>query len=165
MNGRMLLLTAFGLGRLRPGPGTWGSLLPIVFVSLLIATAQPFWLTNLAIALLGLLFAVACLRFGTAAEQEAGAKDPQFIVADEVAGQCLPLLLLPLVTGNEAWSHNLPALGIAFITFRGFDIAKPWPIRQLQRGRGGLGILIDDIVAGLFAAIVTQMVVRVALRG
>lgn len=161
----MLLLTAFGLGRLHPGPGTWGSLLPIVFVALLLANGQPLWLTNVAVALLGLLFAVACLRFGAAAEQAIAAKDPQFIVADEVAGQCLPLLLLPLAPGNDAWSHNLPALGIAFITFRAFDIAKPWPIRGLQRVRGGLGILIDDLVAGFFAAMMTQAVVRVALRG
>ena len=73
------------------------------------------------------------------------------------------LLLLPLVPGNDAWSHNLPALGFAFIAFRGFDIAKPWPIRGLQRFGGGLGILIDDLAAGALAAIVTQLLVRIAL--
>ncbi len=107
-------------------------------------------------------FGLACLRQGAAAEAVFGRKDPSNAVADEVAGQCIPLMFLP------SWSLSTPdhaavTLVIAFLAFRAMDILKPWPAYRLQKIPGGLGILIDDLVAGVYAAIFVQLFVRIAM--
>lgn len=107
-------------------------------------------------------FSIACLRQGAAAEAVFGRKDPANAVADEVAGQCVPLMFLP------SWSlstpdHALVTLVVAFLAFRTMDILKPWPAYRLQRIPGGFGILIDDLVAGVYAAILVQLIVRLAM--
>jgi phosphatidylglycerophosphatase A len=71
-----------------------------------------------------------------------GTKDPQFVVIDEVAGQLLALVAVPL-----AWKSFLAA----FILFRAFDIVKPAPVRQLEALPEGAGIVLDDVAAGLYA--------------
>jgi phosphatidylglycerophosphatase A len=159
------LLTVFGLGLLRPAPGTWGSL-PAAGAALALAClALPAWMITAIVALLGLLFAVACLRFGGAGEAIFGRKDPSQIVADEMAGQAIPLLFLPWRLDGDGLGWNALLALTAFVSFRVFDIAKPPPIRGLQRIPGGLGILIDDLLAGLFALVVTQLLARLIWPG
>ena len=172
MNVHIALLTCFGLGKLRPAPGTWGSL-PAVAIALLCV-----WLfdaggadyhgtnhANITIALFGLAFAIACVKFGAEGESRLGGKDAQSIVADEVAGQSIALLVLPwrsfLETGAIAW--NLSLALIAFLAFRAMDILKPPPARSMQSIRGGMGILIDDVIAGIYALAITQLVARLLL--
>ena len=75
-------------------------------------------------------------------------KDPQFVVIDEVAGQLITLIAAPV-----SWKSLL----LGFILFRGFDIVKPPPIRQLERLPQGAGIVLDDVAAGLFALAVMQV--------
>jgi phosphatidylglycerophosphatase A len=164
-----LLLTGFGMGHLKPAPGTWGSALPAALAWLFAwMLSTDGWserddlMLNAAIALFGLLFAIACLRFGRHAEAAFGSKDPQVVVADEVAGQCLAMLLIPW-SALDTMEAKLLALFIAFAAFRAFDIIKPPPIMRLQRLPGGVGILADDLVAGAFAFAVTQAVVRIGL--
>jgi phosphatidylglycerophosphatase A len=176
MNLRLALLTVFGLGRLRPAPGTWGSL-PAVVVALLCV-----WLfdpgagapeggdhgtiyANITIALLGLAFAIACLKFGAEGEARFGGKDAQAIVADEVAGQSIALLALPWRSFSDAGAMgwNLSLAVIAFVAFRGMDIAKPPPARAMQSMRGGLGIVIDDVIAGIYALMISQVIARLLL--
>ena len=70
------------------------------------------------------------------------AKTPGFVVIDEVAGQLFALIAIP-----ADWKHAL----LAFLLFRLLDITKPWPIRRLERLQGGLGIMLDDVAAGLLA--------------
>jgi phosphatidylglycerophosphatase A len=122
--------------------------------------ALPGWQINAALALLGAAFAIGCVRFGAAAERVYGKKDPGRVVADEVAGQSLTLLFLPWPAGAAGRAALIAA--IAFLFFRICDIAKPWPAHRLQRLTGGWGILIDDLVAGVYAALATQVVVRIA---
>lgn len=86
-------------------------------------------------------------------ERLAGKKDPGKVVIDEVAGQYLALIALPFVSVTSAW----PLLVLAFILFRFFDIVKPYPARRMESLQGGLGIMADDIVAGLYAAIVVAI--------
>jgi phosphatidylglycerophosphatase A len=108
------------------------------------------------------LFSFACVRYGDAAEARFGKKDPGLICADETAGQCLPLLLLPahvLDTPGAAASTLL----LAFLSFRLLDILKPWPAFQLQKVPAGWGVLLDDLAAGVQAAIVVQVVTRLAV--
>ena len=80
-----------------------------------------------------------------------GGKDPQFVVIDEVAGQLIALIAVPL-----AWKTFLAG----FILFRVFDIIKPPPVRQLERLPEGTGIVLDDVAAGIYALIVMQILLR-----
>jgi phosphatidylglycerophosphatase A len=123
------------------------------------------WVANVSLVLLGAAFGVACVRFGGLAEDRYRTKDPRQVVADETAGQCVALLLLPWrdVAETGSWPWNLTLAAAAFAAFRLFDIAKPPPIRGLQRVAGGGGILIDDLVAGLYALVVVQIVARFIL--
>jgi phosphatidylglycerophosphatase A len=77
--------------------------------------------------------------------------DPQFVVIDEVAGQLITLIAAP-----TSWKSLL----LGFILFRGFDIVKPPPVRQLERLPNGTGIVLDDVAAGLLALAVMQTVLH-----
>ena len=142
--------TFFGVGYLKPGPGTWGS---VAAVLLWAAAAGGFHLSRhgllLALAIgiaLSLLFGVPA---ATIVERECGRHDPGFVVIDEVAGQWIALLLSP-----ADWRHGLIALAL----FRLFDIVKPFPVRGFERLPGGWGIVFDDVAAGLYALIVASIV-------
>ena len=122
-------------------PGTWGSLaaLPCAWV------IRSMWgVAGLAIAAV-ILFAVGCWAAGTLAKTS-GAKDPGAIVIDEVAAHWLVLLPVPLDPMSYA---------AAFLLFRIFDIWKPWPVGLADRRvPGGLGIMIDDLLAAVYAVLV-----------
>jgi phosphatidylglycerophosphatase A len=98
------------------------------------------------------LFFIATVAAGTwaaeRAEQLLGGKDPGAIVIDEVAGMTLSVLLLPLTA---------PVLLAGFVLFRIFDIVKPFPARDSQRLTGGLGVMIDDLIAGVYALAVLSL--------
>lgn len=149
------LLTTFGLGHLRPAPGTWGSLPPVVLVGLLYAAHSPAWVVNLALAVILVLFSLACVIYGDAAEAHFNRKDPSSICADETAGQCLPLLFLPASMLLTPARLAVTLVG-AFLLFRILDILKPWPARGLQKLPAGWGVLIDDLVVGLMALALVQ---------
>lgn len=167
------LITTFGLGYRRPASGTWGSLPPVVLAAIVLALApdtsfalgSKVWFAyHSAMILVFVIFSFACIRDGEAAEARFGKKDPGQVVADETAGQCLPLMFLP-VTAVTGWPALLSTLALAFLSFRILDIVKPWPARQLQRIPGGWGILIDDLFAGLYAMIIVQVVTRMGWIG
>jgi phosphatidylglycerophosphatase A len=139
-----LIATWGGSGLLRPAPGTWGSLAALPFGYALMSLTGPFGL----IAGILLSFIIGIWAAGSV-ERRTGDKDGGYIVIDEVSGQWLALL--PALA--SPWLI-LPA----FLFFRLFDIAKPWPCFQLQSIGGGLGVMIDDIVAGLYAALATALV-------
>ena len=165
MKFRLAMLHVFGLGHAPIASGTFGSLPPVVLALLLVQLAQPHWLVNLSLVLMGVVFSIACVRFGGLAEITWGRKDPGQVVADEVAGQCVALLALPWATPGDpnALVRNL-ILGItAFLAFRFFDILKPPPARNLERLKGGFGILVDDLITGAMALVVMQVFSRVLL--
>ena len=141
-----LLATWFGAGRLPFAPGTWGSLAAVPFAAVLQWLGGPWAIAGAAF----LLFFVglwASLRYVKAT----GRKDPQDIVIDEVVGQWIALILAPI---------SLEGVLLAVVLFRAFDIVKPWPIRWIERRwPGPLGVMLDDVVAGL-AALVVMAVVR-----
>lgn len=152
------MTSAMGLGHLRPAPGTWGSLPPVGIALLLAMAGTDPRMIDMALAAVGIVFGLACLVWGETAERQYGKKDPGAVVADEVAGQSLALLWLPW-SGNNA--RIIATCAIAFFAFRFFDIVKPPPARGWQRLPGGLGILIDDLVAGFYALVATHILVRV----
>jgi phosphatidylglycerophosphatase A len=162
-------LSVFGLGFLRPAPGTWGSLpTPVVVAALLLAGA-PWWaVTGVSVAMLA-LSSGACFAFGGYAEQRFGRKDASEVVCDETAGVSLLLLYVPgavasrCAVADSGWLEALlwTALiaGGAFVLFRIADIIKPWPARTLERLPRGVGVLVDDLVAGVYAGVAWWIVV------
>ena len=151
----MLTATFFGIGRMRPGPGTWGSAAAVLLWAG-IAYLLPFWLRMPAAVALGMLVILAGIPAATNVVRATGIKDPQFVVIDEVAGQIIALIAVPL-----AWKTFLAG----FILFRGFDILKPPPVRQLEALPEGTGIMLDDIAAGLYALLVMQLLLHFGLLG
>jgi phosphatidylglycerophosphatase A len=145
-----LAATFFGAGRLKPGPGTWGSLATVILWKLAssrIPVASRTWATIVAAAAVTLIGIPAATRVARAS----GLKDPKFVVIDEVAGQLVTLIAVPL-----AWKTFLAGL----ILFRVFDIWKPFPIRRLERLPEGTGIVLDDLGAGLYALAVMHLLLR-----
>jgi phosphatidylglycerophosphatase A len=145
-----LVATLFGIGRLRPGPGSWGSAATILLWWLASRWIAPGW-QSLAAGLLALMAIAVGIPAATRVSRASGLKDPQFVVIDEVAGQLITMLAVPL-----SWKSVL----LGFILFRGFDIAKPPPVRQLERLPEGLGIVIDDVGAGFYGLAVMQILLR-----
>mgnify|MGYP000102334910 FL=1 len=149
-----LLASGLGVGLSPVAPGTMGSLLGIVcFYPLLSISASLQWL----------IWFVACaVAIGSAerAGKAWGVIDHPAIVIDEVVGVWLAVLIpLSLLT----FSVSLPLLGVgAFLTFRLFDIVKPWPVNVLERRLpGGWGVVLDDLAAGAMAGIMMTLALLV----
>lgn len=142
--------TFFGIGYLPGGPGTWAAL---ATTAIWYVAARAVHAGESALVIGTLIAAVVVTLIGipTAGivERESGKQDPGFVVIDEVAGQLTALLFTPLDIG-----HALLALAL----FRVFDILKPPPVRQLERLHGGLGIMLDDVAAGLYALLLGLVV-------
>jgi phosphatidylglycerophosphatase A len=169
MQNSLPLLTVFGLGHLRPASGTWGSLPPpliaagLVFLHLDPAHQQTgSWIFRGVMIALVIGFSWSCIALGDAGEARWG-KDPSRIVADETAGQALTLLFLPAWCFQDR-GRALLYLLIAFVAFRVCDVLKPWPANSLQRVRGGWGVLLDDLVAGAYAGLLTLAFAKIAAR-
>jgi phosphatidylglycerophosphatase A len=143
------LSTFFGAGYLKPGPGTYGS---VAAVLLWYAAAHAFSPSRTTLAIATALAAILITAIGipasTITAREAArlelpkAKDPGFVVIDEVAGQ-----LFALILATPDWRHA----ALDLVLFRLFDIWKPWPIRRLEALPTGTGIMLDDVAAGLLA--------------
>jgi phosphatidylglycerophosphatase A len=148
-----LVATFFGIGRLRPGPGTWGSLAAVLIWLGLSRFIEPAWQT---LTLAGLVVVAVAIGIpaATASAKASGVKDPQFVVIDEVAGQWITLFFAPV-----SWKTLLAG----FILFRGFDIVKPPPVRQLEKLPSGTGIVLDDVAAGVYALAVMQLLLHLRI--
>ena len=144
---KKFLTSCFGLGLLPVAPGTFGSLPPVVlYMTLRYLSSDTVCIGAMVVCLLaGLAITVICSPAVIAAT---GKKDPGQIVSDEVAGQSVALLGVCLIGPKEIC---LPAAA-AFGLFRLFDITKPWPCRRLEKLPAGIGIVADDIAAGIYAA-------------
>jgi len=136
-----LTATFFGVGRLRPGPGTWGSAATVLLWAAIAYTILPALRTPLNVVLAAGVTLIG-IPAATRVARASASKDPQFVVIDEVAGQLIALIAVPL-----EWKSFLAG----FILFRAFDIVKPPPVRQLEALPEGAGIVFDDVAAGLYA--------------
>ena len=134
----------FGSGLAPFAPGTFGSLVGLAFALALAPLGLAWNLAAVAVAVLGGIW--IC---GESARR-LGVHDHPAIVWDEVAGMMIAMLAAP-----DAWWGAL----LAFALFRFFDILKPWPIREIDHGLGGgAGIMLDDVLAGIFAALGLMLV-------
>jgi phosphatidylglycerophosphatase A len=159
----LAIATALGLGYLPKAPGTWGSLGGVA-ISLGVAwitsrtmlqhvnmeRTASFWTVDLQPSnvdyIVVVLIAILGVYVAGQAAKYAGKKDPQFVVIDEVSGQMIAYFS-PFTLLN--WKSFL----LGFILFRVFDIWKPFPARQAESLPGGLGIMADDWIAGIYAAL------------
>jgi phosphatidylglycerophosphatase A len=148
-----IVATFFGVGHLKPGPGTWGSLVTVLLWALAssrIPAQDRAWATVLA----ALVITLVGIPAATKVSRASGVKDPQFVVIDEVAGQLIALIAVPL-----AWKTFL----VGFILFRVFDMWKPFPIGQLERLPEGTGIVVDDLGAGVYALVLMHLMLHFGL--
>ena len=150
-----LVATFFGVGRVRPGPGTWGSAMAVLLWAA-VASKLPPVLRTPVLSVLAVAVMLIGIPAATRVARAYGVKDPQFVVIDEVAGQLIALIAVPL-----AWKTLLTG----FILFRVFDIVKPTPVRQLEKLPDGTGIMLDDVAAGLYALAVMQLLLHSRLLG
>ncbi|HEX7485166.1 MAG TPA: phosphatidylglycerophosphatase A, partial [Vicinamibacterales bacterium] len=133
-----ILLATFGyVGHFPIAPGTAGSAAALLLYAALRLVGSP---VVVDVAVILVLFAAGCWA-GTVAEAHYGRTDPGYVVLDEVIGTLLTLLFVPVT-----WVGVI----VGFLLFRGFDIVKPFPARQCERLHGGLGIMSDDAVAGVY---------------
>ena len=132
-----LISTGFGVGKLPYAPGTWGSALAVILA----------WPIQVYLGRGGLMVAIlVVIPLGIWAANEAekaiAKDDPGEIIVDEIAGQWITVLFLP---------PDLVLYFLGFVVFRVFDIFKPWPVDHFDKhGAGGMGIMQDDIAAGLY---------------
>ena len=144
------ITTFFGVGKLRPAPGTWGSAAAVALAVLVHELGAPLLVP------LGFVLATL-LGFWAVPRAIAGRanKDPSEIVIDEVAGQWLAMCftVLPLWRHGVSMLDAWPAYVVPFALFRLFDIWKPWLVGRADRRGDGAGVMLDDLWAGLFAGI------------
>jgi phosphatidylglycerophosphatase A len=146
----MAVATGCGLGYLPKAPGTWGTLLALPIHYLISHLPLQYYFTAIAIIII-----VAILSAG-GAEKILDKPDPGIVVIDEVAGMLIAMIAIP--ANPIAWL-------LAFILFRIFDILKPFPVNFFdQRFHGGIGIVLDDLMAGVYALASLQLLLLLAAR-
>jgi phosphatidylglycerophosphatase A len=143
------LATGGGIGLIPGAPGTYAAAATTV-IYYLVYRIQFRIRPELHISAICLITAIGIFA-AAEASRRLGKEDPSPVVIDEVAGQLVALLILPV---------NLPNLAAAFFLFRLFDIWKPFPIRRLEPLPNGVGIMADDLLAGIYANILLQAVNR-----
>ncbi|MCA1774464.1 MAG: phosphatidylglycerophosphatase A [Loktanella sp.] len=145
-----LVATFFYVGYLKPAPGTWGSLAALPVALVILWTTGPYGLLFMSIVAFG-------AGYWATVQQTRGQADhdPSEIVIDEVAGQWIALLPVAFGAANNDMSYLAlwPGWIAAFVLFRLFDITKPWIIGWADRRNDAMGVMLDDVIAGVFAAI------------
>ncbi len=143
------MASGFGVGWLPVAPGTWGAAEAILLLVPFMWFNIPPSVFTLFLSLLIILFTWIGVKSVDYLQKEWG-EDPKQVVIDEMIGVWIAILGLPLT------SFNLIA---GFILFRFFDIAKPLGVRQLESIEGGWGVMLDDVLAGVYANVVLQMII------
>jgi phosphatidylglycerophosphatase A len=141
-----IAIATVGVGFIPLAPGTWGSLVGVL-IFLLYTGINAF--SNYS-TIAWIVFIILVCAIGIFASQQAerifDEEDPQRVVVDEVAGQLIAYSSVAVID----WKHLL----VGFVLFRLFDIWKPYPINKLQDLHGGFGVMADDILAGIYAAMI-----------
>jgi len=172
---RKLIVTGLGTGYL-PVSGTWGSLVTVaIYLGVAFGLALAYagttcmkcaapgfiWpILQWVMVAVAVLASVACVALGDFTERTWKKKDPKQCTIDEVAGQAVALLAVPMAAGQlygDAW---LITAGVCFVLFRIMDILKPFPARRFEKLPKGWGVLLDDLMAGVYANLVAQVLLR-----
>ena len=138
------IATCFKVGYLPFAPGTWGSVFSILLWWVILKDLNTYIFGAIIIIFLLIGIVVSNIII-----DQSGDHDPSYIIIDELVGQWLALFLIPDGFFNIA---------ISFILFRFFDIIKPWPIRLIEKLPKGLGVMSDDLSAGLITLVLIQVI-------
>lgn len=154
---RKALGTFFYVGRVPLAPGTAASLVAGVLIAVLLCFGAP----AIALPVLALgVGGIACV-IARHTMEDYGSEDPGPFVLDEVVGMLVALSFVPVETTGQ----TIRVVATAFVAFRVFDIVKPFPVSAAERIPGGVGVVADDVVAGVFANVVTQIAAAVFWAG
>ena len=163
-----LIVTCFGIGKIPIAPGTFGSVIafPLQILIYYLMTMMGLGENILILLLSYILFLIAITVIGWYATTKylllTRKKDPSEVVIDELLGQLLTNLgasLSPIIVARSAidlpdiWIKVIFAFIVPFVFFRLFDITKPWPIKYVEKMPGAAGVILDDILAALFAIV------------
>lgn len=145
-----MIASGFGIGYLRPAPGTWASAVTVLLAVVAYERLSP-WLVPAGFVVATLLGFWVVPRLLAAGPD----RDPSWVVIDEVAGQSLALCftVVPLARHGVSILDAWPAYVVPFLLFRLFDIWKPWLVGRADRRGDATGLMLDDILAGLFAGL------------
>ncbi|MBI5374481.1 MAG: phosphatidylglycerophosphatase A [Candidatus Schekmanbacteria bacterium] len=143
--------TACYLGYSPIVPGTAGSLGGLI-IYYFIERFSPEGLSNYSVAASIVFITIAGIFAASYSEKYFGTKDSSEIVIDEVAGMLISLFLIPF-----KWKYMIAA----FVIFRIMDIIKPFPGRRMEKLSGGTGVMLDDVVAGIYSNIIMQILIKV----
>ena len=158
---KRLLTSCFGLGYLPIAPGTWGSMPVAAVFGLMCYQGVSVITVSIVMGVIVLAGSIICVLFSPEVIEATGKKDPSEVVADEAAGQAVTF-----IGACAAGAGSAAIITIAgFLLFRLFDILKPFPCRRLENLPKGFGILADDLMAGVYAAVVLQTGIRFLLTG
>ncbi|HKC85722.1 MAG TPA: phosphatidylglycerophosphatase A [Blastocatellia bacterium] len=159
----VLIATGLGLGFIPFGPGTWGSVVGWLIAYGLIEFfgSDALLLQNFLIAA-GVISAALGLWASHRAEKIFNRKDASQIVIDEVCGQIISFVFIApyMIRLGPGWRWWMVA---GFALFRAFDIFKPYPINRLQDLSGGFGVMMDDVLAGIYAAVLLSLLLMLAV--
>lgn len=145
----LAIATTFGVGYAPFAPGTFGSAAGLLLWAMLPASV------GAQVAAVIAVFAVGTWA-AELTERRMGATDPGIVVVDEVLGMIVTLALVPV-----GWSGAI----VGFVLFRAFDVIKPYPANRFERLHGGLGIMLDDAMAGVYSNLVLRLLLAVAPAG
>jgi phosphatidylglycerophosphatase A len=154
---KLWIAQGFGVGRIPVAPGTWGSVVGLGWLALLLPLRSWPLFIGANAAAIGL-----SIWLCGAAERTLNRKDPGCVVLDEIVAipLCFTAWLAAICHREHRWpeagylcAHWLSTIGI-FALFRLFDVAKPWPVRQSQSLPGGLGVTVDDVLAAVYVNLV-----------
>ena len=140
------VVTGLGIGFLPLAPGTWASgatVLLVAFIHWVVPTREALVLGGVLVLLTPL-----AVVFSTRYSQAENHPDPSQVVIDEIIGQMVCFLWIPI---------SIFSLAVGFLMFRFFDIVKPFPVRTCERLPGGMGIVCDDVAAGLYAGVLLSI--------
>jgi phosphatidylglycerophosphatase A len=149
-----LAATFFYIGYMKPGPGTYASAATVLLWWASAHLISANWLMPVSLVA-AVLITLLGIPPSTVVARESGRDDPGFVVIDEVAGQMIALIGVPLT-----WNYLIAGL----ILFRIFDITKPFPLRRLENLPEGTGIMMDDVGAGLYALLLLQLWIHFIAR-
>ncbi|MBN1943903.1 MAG: phosphatidylglycerophosphatase A [Phycisphaerae bacterium] len=159
---RKLFVTGLGTGYLPIAPGTWGSAAACgLFALVLWLVGADGWVLAGVMAGVVVVGCAGCVAWGSWMQQAFKRKDPSQCTLDEWAGQAIALIHIPLGVG---WSQHALAIASAFVVFRVMDILKPPPARQAEMLPDGIGVVADDLIAGVYANILVQFALRLTLN-
>lgn len=149
LNFHKIFASALGLGFIPKGSGTFGALLACALIAGIFGLVKDVFYYHSILILLTIVFTLVG-RWSSAVMESHWGEDSSKIVIDEVAGMCLSICLIPF-----SWQNLL----LAFILFRFFDIYKPFNIRSFEKYNNGWGVMLDDVMAGIWANGCLQLII------